>query len=135
MIGRSWRSVAPPAAALVAVLCAELALAIAYAGDAGWGADALTTGWIAALAAVSYVAWFSFGATFLRLGRGRWVCLGADALFGAGTSVVALPWPRAHVASLLGQDPLMDLPQSSSSALLVGIAAILLLSTSLRARG
>ena len=43
---------------------------------------------------------------------------GCRLLLGAGVTAAALPWPRAHIRNLLGADPVMALPQWSSSLLL-----------------
>jgi hypothetical protein len=54
-----------------------------------------------------------------------------DWILGTGASLLALPWPRAHIKNLLGGEPLLGLPQwSATLALLViglfcGSAALL----------
>ncbi|RLB62439.1 MAG: hypothetical protein DRI90_09060, partial [Deltaproteobacteria bacterium] len=59
-------------AAGLAVVTVELSLVLSRgadgygAGAAGLGRDALTSGWIAALGAAAYVAWFGLGAAFFR---------------------------------------------------------------------
>ncbi len=42
-----------------------------------------------------------------------------DWLLGAGASVLALPWPRAHAANLLGAEPVLGMPQWAATASLI----------------
>ena len=101
------------------------ALAIAYGRTPGLARDALTSGWIAVLGACVYTAWFGFGSSFWRNGRGRWLLLGLDFVLGGGTGVISAAFPRAHLASLLGEHAVIELSQKSSCALLA-IGALLL---------
>jgi hypothetical protein len=112
------------ACSFVAVTLA--ALAIAYGRTPGLAGDALTTLWIALLGAGSYTAAFGLGSSFWRNGRGRWLVLALDLVIGGGTTPLAVLFPRAHLASLLGGRAVFELPQRSSSALLL-IATLLLL--------
>ncbi len=86
--------------------------------------DVLACIWIGGLAAVTYSAWFLLGATFGARGRGRWVALLLDWALGIGTGLVALPWPRGHLRSLLGGAQVAGLEQSHSSALLLVLVAV-----------
>jgi hypothetical protein len=119
-------------AALIAAVTALAALLLSHGATAAFGRDALTTCWIGALAAAAYVAWFGLGAAFWRMGRGRWLVLIADFTIGGGVGVMALPWPRAHLRSLIGFEAVADLPQRTSSVLLAAMAAVLLLLAALR---
>ena len=56
---------------------------------------------VAALGALSYAACFGL-AQLLGGGLGRAAFLVADWLLGSGAGLAALPWPRAHLRSLLG---------------------------------
>jgi hypothetical protein len=94
------------------------ALAVLVASDgrvSAIRADALTSAWIGALGGVSYVAWFSLGSSWGKEGRGRLVALLLDWVLGATTSVVSVPWPRAHLRSLLGGELVLGLPAWQSS--------------------
>ncbi len=126
-------------AASLAVVTVELSLVLCYGGDgqaagtAGFGRDAVTTGWIAALGSSAYVAWFGFGAAFFRFGRGRWIPLVADFILGAGAGYVAALWPRAQLRNLIGGEPVLDLPQATSSVLLAAMIVVVTLLAALRA--
>jgi hypothetical protein len=115
-------------------LVVSLALACALAGLAfalvsllattGFGArlgeELFPCAWSGALAGFAYAGLFALGSRFNRLGRVA-VLLG-DWLLGAGSGIFAMPWPRAHVRSLLGGEPVLDLPQLSALAFLLAIA-------------
>ncbi len=119
-------------AAVVAWVSVILALAITHGLSAPLLSDGWVSGWIAALGAGCYVAWFGLGASFMRRGRGRWIPLLADLIFGGGAGVAAVVWPRAQLRNLIGGLAPLDLPQTSSSALLVGTTIIVLAVASLR---
>ena len=76
--------------------------------------------WGGALAGFAYAGFFAVGSHFRRLGRVA-LLLG-DWLLGAGSGVFALPFPRGHVRSLFGGEPVLDLSQLSALAFLVLIA-------------
>jgi hypothetical protein len=84
--------------------------------------------WSGALSGLAYAGLFALGSRFNRFGRVA-VLLG-DWLLGAGSSIFALPWPRAHVRSLFGGEPVLDLSQLASLAFLVAIAFAGTLATS-----
>lgn len=65
--------------------------------------ELFTSGWIGGLVAAAYAAWFAFGSAFFDRGRGRWVPLVLDFLFGSGTGVFAAIIPRSHARGLLGE--------------------------------
>jgi hypothetical protein len=94
--------------------------------------DAFTSAWIGALGGAVYVVWFALGALFLKGGKGRAVALGVDWIFGTATSAVALPWPRAHLRSLLGGELVAGLPEWQSTVALYALGAVYLSLVSLR---
>ena len=111
--------------AVVSALLSALAVLVASVGEvAEIRMDALTSGWIGALGGAAYVAWFSLGSMWGKAGRGRLFLLAVDWVLGATTSAVAVPWPRAHLRSLLGGDLVVGLPAWQSSALLVVLACL-----------
>jgi hypothetical protein len=84
-------------------------------------AELFTSGWIGALVAGAYAAWFVFGSTFFYRGRGRWVVLLLDLMLGAGTGAIAAFFPRAHARGLLGDlgPTHFSQPQSCVALLLI----------------
>lgn len=96
--------------------------------------DVLVSGWIGALTGAAYAGWFSFGATFLRRGLGRFAPLGADFLIGGSTGVAGVLLPRGHAVNLLGGAAPLGLEQPASAALLGGSALLLVLAASARCR-
>jgi hypothetical protein len=79
------------------------------------------------LATGAYLALFVLAGTFLRRGRGRYVALGLDFLVGSGSSALALPFPRAHLQSLLGGPAVAGVTSRESSlGLALGLALALL---------
>jgi hypothetical protein len=76
--------------------------------------------WSGVLSGLAYAGLLALGSRFNRFGRVA-LLLG-DWLLGAGSSIFALPWPRAHVRSLFGGEPVLDLSQLSSLAFLLAIA-------------
>ncbi|MBI4706080.1 MAG: hypothetical protein HY744_33720 [Deltaproteobacteria bacterium] len=124
---------AAAAAALAAAAAALLGLLLAYGGNpAAMAADAWTSGWIAALGAAAYAAWFVLAGTFGRRGGWRWAPLVLDFALGAGAGLISSPWPRAHLRNLAGGAPPLGLGQPASTALLGGTVAVLLLVAALR---
>jgi hypothetical protein len=97
-----------------------LGLVLGYGGlSAEAFGDAATTTWIAALGAVAYSTLFFVVST---LGRSLSLGLGVllvDWLLGSGSSVVALPFPRAHLGNLLGGSAPVDLLQWQSALFLL----------------
>jgi hypothetical protein len=90
--------------AFLMITGATLAFALSQAifGEAAAGALAFAAVIsIAALGALAYAACFGL-AQLVGGGLGRAAFLVADWLLGAGAGVAALPWPRAHLRSLLG---------------------------------
>jgi hypothetical protein len=117
----------------LAALFAVASVALAHGpGEPPLLRDGLQCAWIGALTAGAYTAWFSLGATFFKLGRGRWVLLIADFLFGSSAGVLGALFPRGNAQNLLGGVAPMHLPQTASSAILLGSAVILTLLAALR---
>ncbi len=119
--------------AVLGALAAALAVFVA-AGHASAGVirDAATSAWIGALGGAVYVFWFSLGSLFGRLGRGRFVLFVLDAVFGSATTLLAAPWPRAHLRSLLGGDAVLGMPEWQSTAALYFLAAACLVIGAIR---
>jgi hypothetical protein len=86
--------------------------------------DALTTAWIAGLAACAYSGLFAFGSTFGRRGGGRLVCFLCDWLVGSSGTAAALIFPRGHADNLLGAVAPLSIGQTVSTASLALIAAL-----------
>jgi hypothetical protein len=123
------------ASGALAALYAVLAVAVAHApGNPPFATDALTSAWVAALAAAAYTGWFALGSTFGRRGGGRWLVLLADFLIGGGVGLAGAILPRANAASLLGGTAPLGLPQAGSSAILLAAALVLTGLAALRCR-
>jgi len=123
------------ASAALAALFAVLSVVLAHgSGEPPLLRDAFQSAWIGALTASAYAAWFSFGALFLRRGRGRWIPLVLDILFGASTGLLGAVFPRGNAANLLGGAAALQLSQPASSAVLAGSAVLLTLFASLLCR-
>jgi hypothetical protein len=112
-------------AALVAALVAAAGLLLAYGSLARASADLATTLPIALLGGAAYAGWFALGAAFLREGRGRFVPLVADFVLGGGTGLLAFAFPRSHLASLAGEQAVMDMSQRASSVMLLALTLAL----------
>jgi hypothetical protein len=95
--------------------------------------DAFTSTWIGALGGLAYGAWFSLGSQFGANGGGRFWFLILDWILGDGTSLGALPMPRAHIENLIGLPPVMSLPQWTSTVALAVLACLCLGLSMLRA--
>lgn len=116
----------------VALVVGSLALGIgAASSDASLGLGAgLRTGWAmlfgcALLAAASYTACLAL-AQLLGGAWGRAFFLIGDWLLGSGEGVAALPWPRAHVRSLLGGDSVLGMTPATSGPWLLALTLICL---------
>jgi hypothetical protein len=90
--------------------------------DAGWLRDAITSLWIGAVSGGAYVAMFVGASAFGRHGNGRVWLLAADFLLGAGSSLLALPWPKGHVRNLLGGSPVLEMSQFAALAVMLGMS-------------
>ena len=114
-------------AALAAVALAAVTVVLAHSpASPPLVPDLLLSAWIAAVTALAYAAWISFGSTFFR-GRGRWLPVAADLLVGSSTGLAGALLPRAHASSLLGlsHGPLSLPPPASFVALFVMTLALL----------
>src|SRR5262249_40570153 len=94
---------------LVALFAVGTVLLAHGPGDPPFVRDAFQCAWIFALAGSSYTAWFSFGATFFKGGRGRWIPLVADLLVGSSTGVLGAVFPYGNGKNLLGGSAPMHL--------------------------
>ena len=92
--------------------------------DPAMPADAAVSAAIGAGGGIAYAAWFSLGSSFGARGGGRVWALGLDWMFGIGSTAIAVPWPRAHIASLIGASPVLGLPVISGWFLLFGLSAL-----------
>jgi hypothetical protein len=140
--GASRRGVAAGVIAAAILIAAALAALFAV-GSVGLAhgpsdlpllRDAFQSAWIAALTASAYVAWFSLGATFFKRGRGRWLPLAADFLFGGSTGLLGALLPRGNAQNLLGGAAPVHLGQAASSAILLAAAMVLTLLAACRCR-
>jgi hypothetical protein len=101
--------------ALACALLASAALLAAGApGSSAFGRDLRISIGIALLSGGVYALWFGFASLFGKRGGGRKWALFTDFVFGAGSSLLALPWPRGHVRNLLGGTPVHALSQPSA---------------------
>jgi hypothetical protein len=100
------------AAAIGAALLAGLAIvATRFPADPRLASDLWTTAWIGLASGGCYAAWFALASTLGSSGGGRGWALVLDWLLGAGTGLLAVPWPRGHVKNLLGAEPVLEMPQ------------------------
>jgi hypothetical protein len=86
-------------------------------------ANVVAVVWVGALGSLAYVAAFAAAQAYWG-NAGRVAFLIGDWVFGTGTSLFALPWPRAHLGALLGAHAPMGLEPSVSALCLVAIALI-----------
>ncbi|WP_437817942.1 hypothetical protein [Sorangium sp. So ce1078] len=123
------------AAALAGALLAVVVVAAAQGpGGAPFVRDVLISGWIGALTGAAYAGWFSFGATFLRRGLGRFVPLAADFLLAGSAGVVGALMPRGNAVNLLGGPSPLGLGQPTSAGLLALTVVLLTLAAAARCR-
>lgn len=108
------------AAAVIALPLAFGVVAVALPSHS-WLAEWSTLPWVAVLAGSSYAALVLLGVSVGRYGA--WAFLVLDWLLGSGSGWLALPWPRAHVRSLLGGSDVLGLGQSGSALALLGLLA------------
>jgi hypothetical protein len=119
--------------AAIALLGGSLALALSLAvsdpaliSPLGLGTNGLALIAIAALGAASYVTCLGL-AQLLAGAWGRALFLLADWLLGSGSGALALPWPRAHLRTLLGGQAVLGFGALSSVAVLTLLTALGLL--------
>jgi hypothetical protein len=96
-------------------------------GDPQLLGDALTSLWIGLVAGPAYVAAFMGASAYGRSGRGRSWLLAADFVLGAGNSVLAFPWPKAHIRNLLGGSAMLEMSQLGALLALLGTSFAFLL--------
>lgn len=105
--------------AALSALVAALAVWISRgSGDPLLSSDLGSTIWIAALAGVAYAAWFALASLAGKNGL-RGAALLVDFVLGSGASALSAPFPRGHVRNLLGGEPVLELGQLSSAAVLL----------------
>lgn len=113
------------AAAAGAALSALAVLAAHGQGNPGVAVDTVMSGWIGALTAAAYAAWFMLGATFGRRGGGRWAPLIVDFAVGGSSGVAGAVLPRGNALSLLGEAAPLGMSQAASSAVLAVSVVVL----------
>lgn len=107
-------------------------LVLVAGGAAGALREAVTAAWLGALGGGACASLAVLGSTFGRTGGGRGLLLALDWLLGTGTTLVALPWPRAHLRALLGAEPVLGFSQRGSTLVLCASLAVFLLAASWR---
>ncbi|HTV18555.1 MAG TPA: hypothetical protein VMG12_07785 [Polyangiaceae bacterium] len=85
--------------------------------------NGLAVVWVGLLGSLAYTIAFATAHAYAG-NTGRTVFLIADWLFGTGTSLLALPWPRSHLGALLGGHAPLGLGERESALCLVGIAIV-----------
>jgi hypothetical protein len=121
------------ASALLSALAGALLTVAALLGAHAPGSHALLADLrasvgIALFAGATYALYFGVASLFGKRGGGRKWALIMDFVLGAGSSALALPWPRGHVRNLLGGEPVIDLSQASAWLVLgaIGLACVAL---------
>jgi hypothetical protein len=113
----------PPAlaaAAFAALSALVVVLITRGVRDSAWLGDAATSLWIGAASAVAYVVALVGASAIGKRGQGRIWLLGGDFLLGAGSSLLALPWPKGHVRNLLGGAPVLEMSQIAGLFVMLG---------------
>jgi hypothetical protein len=85
------------------------------------GGNLVAVVWVGLLGGFAYVAGLCL-AQVLGGRLGRLAFLAGDWLLGSGTSVLALPWPRAHLRTLLGGAAPLELGPRDAALCLLAIA-------------
>jgi hypothetical protein len=102
-------------AACVALVSAWFALLGVFfsrgAGDPALMADAMTSGRIALLGGLAYVALFGFGAALRRPTFWQFSFLAGDWVLGSTKAAMGAAWPRSQLKTLLGAEPVLGLAQ------------------------
>jgi hypothetical protein len=115
--------------AAIAALLALLALGLGSATAAPGHelplsfANALAVVWVAVLGSFTYIAAFAVAQAYAG-NTGRALFLIGDWVFGTGTGLLALPWPRAHLGVLLGSRAPLGLTARDSALCLLAIALL-----------
>lgn len=107
------------------VLALALGSATAAAGSAlpPSAANLVSVVWIGLLGGLAYGACFAL-AQLVAGAPGRMSLLALDGLLGSGTGLLALPWPRAHLRTLLGGEAPLGLGATEAALCLVAIALL-----------
>jgi len=100
-------------AAGMALVAALLTAAALLGTGAQWN-DASMSIAIALASGAVYALWFGMASLLGARGGGRRWALALDLLLGAGSSYLAVPWPRAHIRNLLGGAPALELSQAGA---------------------
>lgn len=116
-----WCGLAITLAAWFGLLSVETVLL-----SGGSALDSIRSGSVGLQAGLAYACYLTAASGFGRHGHARVWFTGADWLLGATTGALALPFPRAHVANLLGATPPANLTQLSSGLLLAGLCLVCL---------
>ena len=128
-VNRRWASLGllGAGAGLLAIL-GGLVAAAAVIGARGFAdpRDLAVSMWLGVLAGLSYAWLMGLGACVGRSGEGRLGSLAMDWFLGAGTSALAVPWPRGHLRNLLGAEPVLDLTQPAAMLSLTGLIVVYL---------
>jgi len=107
--------------AVLAFALSRVVLMPAPAGGIGAGLGAIVA--VAALGAVSYAAGFSLAQLVGGI-WGRILFLALDWTLGSSAGVAALPWPRAHLRSLLGGPAVLGMSAAQAAQFLVCLALV-----------
>ncbi len=112
-------------ALVLAAWCACIAGAtVLIAG--GNALDAVRSGGVGVESGLVYACVLCAASSFGRGGRGRLWFMTLDWLLGTGVSSLAIPFPRAHLANLLGAAPPAEWSQAASGLALVGLCLVAL---------
>jgi hypothetical protein len=112
---------------VAAVLFVVIGLWVARGGDdPSLAVDCATSARIAVVASAAYVAWFALGSVVGRRGGGRFVVLAVDWFLGSSTGWLGVPTPRAHIANLLGAEPVLGWSQPAAFMMLLGLSIVYL---------
>jgi hypothetical protein len=106
-------------AAAAAGAGASLAILGAWSATGGGARTLATIGWVGAAGGASYAALFCWGASIGSKGGGKLAMLGLDWLLGLSSAGWAMPWPRAHLRSLLGGEAVLGWAPPASALVLI----------------
>ncbi len=105
------------ACALTAALLAVVAVLTAMAPSRELVSELAACAWGGALTGAAYAGLLALGSLRGRAGR-LWLLAG-DLIFGSGTGLFAIPWPRGHARDLLGGAAVLDASPAFSALVLV----------------
>lgn len=92
----------------------------------GSGLDALRSAGVGAESGIVYACLLMAASSVGKHGRGRLWFMTLDWLLGAGVSGLAVPFPRSHLANLLGAVPPADWSQAASGVALICLCLLAL---------